>query len=216
MVARREAVSLGVVGAPRHDRIDDHVEELGVHLSVTVHDGDDVEPVLDGPTVAGLDGRADTLVPLVSDRDGALVEHATVGLDGDGRTGRPLLGGLGCSCRHRVPSVDHADRSEHRGPRVVGRPVVDGVDAVDELGHRLDDVAHERFLVVSRNHYTHQLVVVHDVALMSLRRVGGRPRRSLASPGKPNGNGHTTEHGVPYRYLEGDVLRDLLFTTCGR
>jgi len=53
-------------------------------------------------------------------------------------------------------------------PRPVGRAVVHDVDAVRELGHRVDDLADEPLLVVRRDHDADRVPVIHRST--SLRR----------------------------------------------
>jgi len=64
-----EAVADGVVAPAVDDGVEEHGEDLGVHLVVACHDCRHLDAVGEGCLVPGDDGGADTLVDVVADGD---------------------------------------------------------------------------------------------------------------------------------------------------
>lgn len=138
-----QPVSLRVLGSPLDDRVEEVPQHLRLHLPVAPHHGGDVYAVLLGALVSGFYRAADAAILFVLNRNDSPIELPIRSLD----LRCPLVYG----CR---PPFDLA-------PRAVGRPVVDDVDAVYELGCRIDRFADESLLVVRRNNDSGRVSSVH-------------------------------------------------------
>jgi len=168
-----ESVPLRVVGVAFHDRIQERRELIRIHLSISVHRDRDIDVVVACANITGSQRAAGTLILRVANGDDFRPNDGAAVREGRAELlalvlerivlGRPSLR---TAAFERVAfgsiSLPRGGRVRlNDSPGVVRRVVVDGVDAVDEVGHRREDVTDVIFLVVRRDDHADRVSSVH-------------------------------------------------------